>query len=220
MKISDIRICGQVMTKTGRIGQVTSAHEDGAVYVRFGSNDYPEPAQASDLEHFAPEACELRVGDKVRVVGKVDSMWGWVDEMSDAIGKIYTVKEALGDRVRLNGIGYQWPTGSIERVSACESCQKLQASVGRWEETADYYHTRLDESQKESREKIAELERSRDSLIKNAAMYCRNAAYWREELDKLQKEALADCKPLDEVAKIYIQISPAVLAQIIAGREE
>jgi hypothetical protein len=48
----------------------------------------------------------------------------------------------------------------------------------------------------------------------------RDAAYWREELTKLQKDPLEDTAPISEVAKIYIQISPAVLAQIIAEREE
>jgi hypothetical protein len=204
MDIKDVRIGGQVTTKTGRIGQVTSAHEDGAVYVRFGS-DYPEPARASDLEHFAPDACELRVGDKVRVVGKVDSMWGWTNEMTDAIGKIYTVKEALGDRVRLNGIGYQWPTGSIERVSACESCQRLDFVRSKRDE---YLVAMIKEHEKArvAQEKCDGLQKSLDEMTCKSNAAHRNAAYWREacgsarrdaahwheELDKLRKEALEE----------------------------
>jgi hypothetical protein len=119
MKISDIRIGGQVTTETGRIGQVTSAHEDGAVYVRFGS-DYPEPARASDLEHFAPDACE--------------------------------------------------------------SCKQIVDS---------YQEGRRDEYREQ-----------------------------REKIEAARLKAVWDGKPLAEVAKIYIQISPAVLAHIISGKEE
>jgi hypothetical protein len=69
---------------------------------------------------------------------------------------------------------------------ACESCPKIPSMNG----SLEYWQTQCHSAR-------------------------RDAAYWREELDKLQKEALAECKPLGEVAKIYIQISPSVLAQIM-----
>lgn len=47
----------------------------------------------------------------------------------------------------------------------------------------------------------------------------RNAAYWRDELEKLQKETLAECKPLGETAKIYIQVSPDELNKILKERD-
>jgi hypothetical protein len=72
----------------------------------------------------------------------------------------------------------------------------------------------------ESCQHIAILRKDRDNWKAIAEAAARNAKYWREELSKLQKEALAECKPLGEVAKIYIQISPSVLAKIMADREE
>lgn len=59
--------------------------------------------------------------------------------------------------------------------------------------------------------------RSRDSWEATALNYQRNAKYWRSELSKLQKEALAETqhfycdderKPLAEVAKCYKQVEP------------
>jgi hypothetical protein len=67
----------------------------------------------------------------------------------------------------------------------------------------------------ESCQHIAILRKDRDNWKAVAQAAKRNSAYWREELTKLQKEALSECKPLGEVAKIYIQISPAVLASLV-----
>ena len=155
MKISEIRIDGPVMTKTGRIGRVTAACDDGRVYVLFGSSDYPENMQASDLE-----------------------------PVSDP----------------------------------CNGCQKLEA-------------TRL---KADVGNAMDVLRKDRDNWKATAHRYCRNAAYWREELNKLQKEALAEGglvdpghvfgdskehihpaihiedfrkRPLAEVAKIYVMPS-------------
>jgi hypothetical protein len=80
---------------------------------------------------------------------------------------------------------------------------------------------------------IAELQKERDQWKALAAGYQRNAAYWHEELMKLQKEALAECKPLrvvgghffdeirpfgpdefrrlSEIAKCYKQVAPEKL---------
>jgi len=132
MKISEIRIDGPVMTKTGRIGRVTAACDDGRVYVLFGSSDYPENMQASDL-----------------------------GPVSDP----------------------------------CNGCQKLEA-------------TRL---KADVGNAMDVLRKDRDNWKATAHRYCRNAAYWREELEKLQKEALADSKPLSEVVKCYIRVEPEKL---------
>jgi hypothetical protein len=168
MKISDIRIGGQVTTETGRIGQVTSAHEDGAVYVRFGS-DYPEPAQASVLEHFAPDACE--------------SCKQIVDSYQEGRRDEYREQREKIEAARLKAF---WD-------GKAAGCKEAEAGQGKLNEAIEYWQTACHSAR-------------------------RDAAYWHEELDKLQNDALAYCKPLAEVAKIYIQISPAILAQIM--REE
>lgn len=115
-------------------------------------------------------------------------------------GRIVSISEA-GDIkvVERDVLGFTEQAKNLEPVSdSCQGCQKLA----------------------ELQSKIEELERSRDSLIASADKFCRNATYWREELTKLQKEALADSKPLAEAAKIYLQISPEVLNMILKEREE
>jgi hypothetical protein len=96
---------------------------------------------------------------------------------------------------------------------ACESCQTHNSEIAR-------LVGRITDMRAECDKQIAVMKQSRDVWRAHAQRHSRNAFYWREELTKLQKEALADSKSLGEVAKIYIQISPAVLAQIIAEREE
>ena len=59
------------------------------------------------------------------------------------------------------------------------------------------------EGERAADKKIAELERSVEAWTETAARHCRNEMYWREELEKLQKEALAEYRPLSEVAKCY-----------------
>jgi hypothetical protein len=78
---------------------------------------------------------------------------------------------------------YHWikfNASCLEPVSdPCEGCQKL-ASIDK---CCEYWKAACEEAR-------------------------RNAAYWREELEKLQNEALAECKPLSEVAKCYMQVAP------------
>jgi len=190
MKIEDVRIGGQVMTKTGRIGRVAGACDNGRVYVLFGSEKFPQDLSVCDIE---PIACDLRVGDKVRGIGK--SLFG-----VDFQGKIGEV-EATNYQASCGTIctRVKWedgakcnlaPPGSIELVSdACESCQK--------EHRAELDQTRLKAfwegkaaGCKESGEEIAELQVERDA-------WKRNAAYWRDGLDKLRKEALAESDNFD-----------------------
>jgi len=105
--------------------------------------------------------------------------------------------------------------GDIEPVSdPCQSCEMAPVITDQCKQ-------------------IAELQKERDSWKATAHQYCRNATYWREELEKLQKEALADLKPihpaihiedfrkrpLSEVAKCYIRVSPEELERILKGRD-
>lgn len=86
--------------------------------------------------------------------------------------------------------------GDIEPVSdPCEGCQKLEAARLKafWEGKAA--------GEMAADKKIAGLQKDLGDMA-------RNAAYWRDELTKLQKEALADSKPLAEVAKCYIRVAP------------
>ena len=68
-KISEIRIDGRVMTKTGRIGRVTGALDTGRIYVLFGSDEYPSRMFAGELEPVS-DSCHFAKGDKVRATGK------------------------------------------------------------------------------------------------------------------------------------------------------
>lgn len=115
------------------------------------------------------------------------------------------------DQVRVavvGGIRYISPD-SIDPVSdPCQSCEMAATITGQCKQIADLQQL------------LAEFQESRDNWKATAQQYCCNAAYWRGELEKLQQEALAEYRPLGDVAKIYVQVSPAVLAQIIAEREE
>ena len=171
MKISEIRIDGRVMTKTGRIGRVTAACDDGRVYVLFGSSDYPENMQASDL-------------------GPVSDPCTDCQKLADSFQAGKNLGFAEAELVH-----------ELEKSAAPKTIE-LQSK------------------------KITELQKERDNWEATAQQHCRNAAYWREELEKLQKEAL-ECKmlpiagmasviwsgkrPLSEVAKCYIQVAPEKL---------
>ena len=299
MKIEDVRIDGQVMTKTGRIGRVAGACDNGRVYVLFGSEKFSQNLSVCDIE---PIARELRVGDKVQATGRsvtfhenVDGKVGVIKALSTSVGGIpyadVRYEEGGGNCIALT---------QLTKIDACESCEMAPVITRQCKQIAELEHEKLAAfwegkavGCKESEEKIAELQitvdhekgiafwRGRDSLsaeIKRIEEECdqwqttaqnniRNAAYWRKELDKLQKETLAEdmriadayqegrkderlvqkeraklqkesmaeCnehihpaiyiedfrkKPLGKVTKIYIQISPDVLARIISEREE
>ena len=89
-------------------------------------------------------------------------------------------------------------------TDACESCQKLQGKLDR---AGALIGSQMEE--------IGKLSEARDHWVLDAIENRRNAAHWREELTKLQTEALADSRSFGEVAKIHIQISPAVLASLV-----
>jgi len=211
MKISDIRIDGQVMTKTGRIGRVAGACDNGRVYVLFGSEKFPQNLSVCDIE---PIARELHVGNKVRGIGK--SLFG-VD-FQGKIGKV----EAIGYRTSCGTICTQvkWedgakcnlaPPGSIELVSdACESYQKEhraeldQTRLKAFWEGRALSNDKIEKLQgklhragamiESQMEEVGHLAEERDQWKATAQNNIRNATYWREELDKLQTEALADEK--------------------------
>jgi len=175
------------------------------------------------------------IGQKVKIV-KEGVITGIYD---DCMIKM-TNADQLGYTERAQ---YVEPIGS----DVCESCQiqskvaardleivRLQAECEK-EKLKAFWDGRKAE-RRASEEKMAEWKTTAQEAY-------RNAAYWREELTKLQKEALTErdlkehgrivpngimgsempchffdeLKPLGEVAKIYIQISPAVLTQIMKG---
>jgi hypothetical protein len=88
------------------------------------------------------------------------------------------------DQVRVeteNDIRYHG-AGCIEPVSdPCQSCEMAHVITSQFKQ-------------------IAELQQERAQWKAFAHQGARNAAYWREELTKLQNEALAEFKPLKEVA--------------------
>jgi hypothetical protein len=172
MKIGEVQINGRAMTKTGRIGRVTAACDDGRVYVLFGSSDYPENMQASDL-------------------GPVSDPCTDCQKLADSFQAGKNLGFAEAELVH-----------ELEKSAAPKTIE-LQSK------------------------KITELQKERDNWEATAQQHCRNAAHWREELEKLQKEALAECdenhihpaihiedfrkRPLSEVAKCYIRVAPEKL---------
>jgi hypothetical protein len=222
MDIKDCRI-DMCVCVDGRVCRIDRIDQAGSVCAVDEHGNHLL-GRARDIEPIVPDA--FRVGDKVRVARKVTGPLGWVGEMTDAIGKTYAVNRinSSDGSAHLDGSRFTWPRASLDLVSVdeCESCQKLQ---GKLNLAGDMI--------KEQKEDIRIITMGRDAWKADACQENRNAAYWREELYKLQKEALADSKPpvnsagdygdrkpLGEVIKIYVQISPSVLAKIIAEREE
>lgn len=75
----------------------------------------------------------------------------------------------------------------------CADCQKLE-------------QTRLKafrEGKASCHDQIIGLISARDNWKADAERYCRNAAYCREELSKLQKEALAECDDAQTLTECY-----------------
>jgi len=124
------------------------------------------------------------------------------------IGTVDAIQGKNMARVSFGPISVPYKASELEPIGldTCESCQKLEAARLKafWEGKAA--------GCKESEEKISELQGERDA-------WKRNADYWRGELEKLQKEALAECnehihpaihiedfrkKPLSEVGKFYV----------------
>lgn len=182
-------VCGEIIT----IERYKKRCEGEIVKLPAFFNDHNwEPV--SD-PHFAK-------GDKVRAIGK--SIYG-----ADIEGKTFEVVDPdyhsaeHGDVVRLDG-GYLVKSENLEKCDPCEGCQK----IAMMNESCEYWKSACEEARKR-----------RDGWEATAQQHCRNATYWREELEKLQKEALTECQPLDEVAKIYIQISPEVLERILKERD-
>lgn len=172
MKISEIRIDGRVMTKTGRIGRIITAHNNGAVHVMFGTG-VANPMWASELEPVSDprQSCEM-AATITSQCKQIADLQGRLDEMT----------------LRSNA-----------------NCRKA---------TTEFFRGRdLTNAQ------IKTTEEERDQWKATAQQYCRNAFYWREELTELQKEALAECQPLDEVAKIYVT-TRIDASQMLAGIRE
>ena len=141
----------------------------------------------------------------------------------------------------------------MEPVSdPCDGCQKLRKDLLEQIDATCYWKTMVKpllEEKDRSGQKLAELQakldksytrfgeldrmlgrvgKERDQWKCVATGHKRNAAYWREDLTKLQKETLAECKshincagdydtkPLSEVAKIYVT-SRIDASQMLAG---
>jgi hypothetical protein len=190
------------MTKTGRIGRVTAVIDDGRTYVMFGSSEYPDKMFAHELEPVS-DSCHFAKGDKVRATGKSLTFGDLVEGKIGKIDSLCTFNGVKCADVRWgSGRENVIPLIQLTKCDTCGSCQKLSSM----NESLEYWRTAC-------------------------ASARRDAAYWREELDKLQTEAMAECKtwqnlasiyyhqqvdachkvPLGEVAKIYVQVTPEKL---------
>jgi len=112
-----------------------------------------------------------------------------------------------------------FPASDLEPIvpDACASCEMAPVITSQCKQIADLQKSMEHEKLKSFWEgRAAENTINCDAIAKlqqDLAEMTRIAAYWREELTKLQNEALADCdcKPLGEVAKIYVQVAPEKL---------
>lgn len=166
MKISEIRIDGRVMTKTGRIGRIITAHNNGAVHVMFGTG-VANPMWASELEPVSDpcQSCEM-AATITSQCKQIADLQGRLDEMT------------------------------------------LRSNVNCLKATTEFFRGRdLTNAQ------IKTTEEERDAWKATAKQNCRNAFYWREELTKLQKEALKEYATwqMSEIAKCYIRVAPEKL---------
>ena len=139
-------------------------------------------------------------------------------------GDVATIDELYSNgAVRaLDGIGVVVRRWASDLSPASDPCQELEAVRLKafWEGRAA--------ERKDSEEKISQIVANREAWKATAKQHCRNATYWREELTKLQEEALAerkshincagdyDTKQLSEVAKIYVT-SRIDASQMLAG---
>lgn len=103
-----------------------------------------------------------------------------------------------------------WEGQAAAKADVGNALDVLRKDRDNWKQLAE---TRCDNCQR-----IIELRQDRDRWWHLSESYKRNATHWREELTKMQKEAL-ECNPLGEVAKIYIQVSPDELRRILKGRD-
>lgn len=133
------------------------------------------------------------------------------------------------DQVRVavvGGIQYASPDSIDPASDPCQGCQKIEAARLKafWEGKA--------EGEKAADRKLGSMNESLEYWQTACMSSRRDATYWREELEKMQNEALAesrkqpincagdyDTKPVSEVAKIRIQISPAVMDMILKERD-
>lgn len=215
MKIETVGINQNVYAPGGHVGRVVEISQNGQVHLDFGPNNFHyAPFFVGDLAPVS-DPCQCAKGDKVRAIGPSLYNVGVVGKTFEVIDPDYHSADD-GQVVMVTG-NYLIKPENLVKCDPCEGCQKLAES---------YREGRKDEW-RDNRQRIAELRRSRDEWEATAYRYCRNAAYWREELTKLQKEALAECdenhihpaihiedfrkRPLSEVAKCYIRVAPEKL---------
>lgn len=181
----------------GRTGKVTKIEREGGLELVGNGLSWNE-----HVENVEPVG-EFHVGDRVRQIGP--SECGFVNNMGD-VGTIAEIRPTGRCVCRWDSGGANtMPPTSIERASACESCEMARVITSQCKQ-------------------IAALQKERDNWKEDADRYCRNADYWREELTKLQKEALSDRKEpvncagecrdfesLFEVAKCYKRVEPEEL---------
>ncbi|MCK9568934.1 hypothetical protein M0R72_08335 [Candidatus Pacearchaeota archaeon] len=222
MDIKRCRIDMKVRAPNGQEAKIAGITRDNTVHVDFGPGEYHwVKFSASDIEPVS-DPCHFAIGDTVRVARKVDIEGiGWSFAMNELLGKVFTIENIRADgNVILVEDYHTWPVASLDKVSdPRDDCQKFEAIRLKafWEGKASCH------------EQIAGLLSSRDYWQASCGSARRDAAYWHEELEKLQKEALAetqhfycddvvDCRilpfhlrPLSEVAKCYKQVAPEKL---------
>lgn len=101
-----------------------------------------------------------------------------------------------------------WEGWEAERIATESNISELQRAVELWRES----HL---SDEKYWRRQLTRMQKALDEMTLKSNAAHRDAAYWHEEFTKLQKESLA---PISEVAKIYVRVSPDMLARIM--REE
>ena len=105
--------------------------------------------------------------------------------------------------VSLDG-GYLVKSENLEKCDPRAGCQKLDQT-----RLKAFREGRAAEKEATGNA-IDVLRKDRDNWKATAQQHCRNATYWREGLEKLQKEALKEYATwqMSEIAKCYIRVAP------------
>jgi len=220
MKIEDARI-GKDVKCPALEGKIVEINEN-EITVRAESG-----LRYRGLAAIFEPVCKFKVGDRVKQVGP--SECGYTDNMGQ-VGKItYVHKEGTFEVLWDNGARNTMTLAGFVHANDCESCEMAATITSQCEQIANLQKSLEHEKAKSYWQgrsventincgAITILRKDRDNweeLCEKAqvdvAKHMRNADYWREELTKLQNEALADSKPLGEVAKIYVRIQPEKL---------
>ena len=195
MDIKKCRIDMMVRTKLGKTGKIKEITRDRAVIDLLDGSDYGAAFNCIEPVSDPCEGCQKLEQTRLK------AFWeGRAAEKEATENAMNVLRKDRDNYKRLSKgrgecIAVMWADLEKEKLKAFQEGEKAaDKKIASMDESCGYWKAACEEAR-------------------------RNAAYWREELEKLQKEALVDSKSLAEVAKIYIQVSPEVLDRILKGSD-